>query len=176
MSLRILRKDCGFVVEVIEDVFATGIYPGDYNLVTGDTTKDPEAEWIYQNLKGKNWKQLLHELENLEGGDLYRYHIVYSFTTPDAYCYYLPAYLIVSLDFERVDTVGDYLLSSLTPPTEQVLVSRKGFFTERLERLTQPQREAIGLFLNYLSSEVDIKPATIYFWKQFVHIENLKPN
>jgi hypothetical protein len=131
----------------ISESFADTEYPGDSRLVVLDPETDYDSGQIFERLQIHTWQQLLSHLEGIDGPDLYWYSSVYTMLTPEAFIYYLPAFLIVCMDLDRVDTVSSYLVyrmldSKYTP----------GIYTA-LALLPVQQRSAIRLWVRYLDQE-----------------------
>jgi len=146
----------------VANAFSNAEYPGDGRIVVSDTygTEDLSAA-----LSGKQWAhlsvtELRHTVEEI------------GLLTPEAYRYFLPAYLIASLiHYDESDIVPDMVILLLTVPAESGKDIR---FMERHEGLTIDQKRAIREFLEYLAEEhgrefLHDEPGTAlsHYWKQF---------
>jgi hypothetical protein len=96
----------------IENAFIDLKYPGDNNIVW-ISEYDPEKIEIKEDFKNKHWKDLTLEfLWPKQSQSL-------GFFTPQAYRFYLPGYMIVSVEFyDDSDVIPEYVIDSLTPFTE----------------------------------------------------------
>jgi|WetSurMetagenome_2_1015567.scaffolds.fasta_scaffold744700_1 hypothetical protein len=95
----------------IIDAFGDVPYPGD-NKIVSDPLYCDECQDIAEAFRGKHWNELTLEFifEKYRGG---LYHL-----EPEGYRYYLPGYMILSLDYYyEGDSLVDSLIYSLTPPS-----------------------------------------------------------
>ncbi len=107
-------------------------YPGDCNFEQLDLIK---------RFKGKHWKKV--NLTTLHNSST-------SFFTPHAFRFYLPAYMLLSIDeYKEADVIPDEIVCSLDPVFNQKS-GRTEKFNETIKLLTTEQRSAIRLFLEYL--------------------------
>jgi len=132
--------------ERIEQAFDDAEYPGDDDLVVTDD--DWEAAEIKAWLKGKHWRDL-----SLDA--LYAHNGAVWVLTPSAYRYYLPSYLLASLE-DSPDTVYDSLLAALAPPPYGL--GSPDQFAERVEALNALQRDAIRSFFRDAATDYDDLP------------------
>jgi hypothetical protein len=92
--------------------------------------------------------------------------------TPEGWRYYLPAYLLVALDWLEADAVGDAIVGALTHPRarvdtftrvandlslkpEDVLAAHSRRFEERISGLSKAELEAVRLVLEHLAALVE---------------------
>ena len=132
----------------IERAFADVPYPGDDNIVTRSKCMDLERDDVERAFKGKHWRDVLaYPVE------FFRYHnSALSFFTPEAYQFYVPAYLIATAEnYAQVDVVSDAVVFSLKADGRSP--ESLAFYKVRMMRLTSAQREAIRLFLELLKAE-----------------------
>lgn len=164
------------VLEKLTSSFQTLPYPGDLNLVYDNTGNHLECVEIQQAFAGKHWSELSQET-------LVRENSALSFLTPEAFRFYLPAYLsIVVREFEKTDILPEVTVQYLTLPVEaddlnklsyiqqesnetklelsQFLIDelsrsnqRVHQFMERMSGLNQQQGQAIRYYLEYLKAE-----------------------
>lgn len=126
----------------IRDVFSSNEYPGDDKLVAGD---DPECLEIRAAFKGKRWEEV--PLPVLD----YHYSSL-SFFSPEAYRYYLPAFLLASvLSYRAAGMVPGATVFSLTAPRTQGKIM--DWFLERIRGLTPSQKAVIKEFLEFMDLE-----------------------
>ena len=149
------------VSKEIRESFALNKYPGDSQLLELDPKVDPDSGDIFEALQGKSWQELLAHLAQIDGPDLYWFCWVYSLLTPDAFYYYLPAFLIISLDLERVDTVGDHLIYFLRSSDKVEDAYTRRYADEVTIRSTPSQRIAIQNWVRYLLEEYPEFPQVI---------------
>jgi hypothetical protein len=129
----------------IEAAFADAPRPADDHLVRHpDATSGDDAE-IAAAFRGKRWDELPIEL-------LAHHHEAVFFLTPEAYRYFLPAYLIACVGgVRRAGNIASAVVSSLTPPRGGVDAG----FEAKLQGFTAAQRAAIRSVLALLQSEGD---------------------
>ena len=141
----------------IEDAFADAKYPGDDSLVEW---KDWESVDLARLLKGKHWKDLTLDMMNRESGALY-------LLTPQAFRFYLPAYLIGSL-LHHEYWFAEVVSYVLMPPEgkreiDENELAWKGeteqykYIVKRFEktagRLTKEQKSAVRFYWEFLRDE-----------------------
>lgn len=96
----------------IEKNFYELQYPGDQNLVIIKGDYDLERKEIFESFSGRHWKEL--SLNTLK-----YHHEALFFFTPEAYRFYLPAYLRASILFyDESENIPGSLLFSLTMPVD----------------------------------------------------------
>jgi hypothetical protein len=130
----------------IEAAFADAPRPADDRLVIhGDATSGDDAE-IAAAFRGKRWDELPLEL-------LTYHHEALFFMTPEAYRYFLPAYLTACMGgVRRAGNIVSAVISSLTPPRGR---AGDDDFGTRMRGFTAAQRAAIKSVLVFLQSEGD---------------------
>jgi hypothetical protein len=149
------------IVQKTQIAFADNQYPGDENLV-----EDPEyweAINLSEQLKGKDWRAVPLEVLNK-----YRFNL--SLFTPEAFHYYLPAFILASVLFsDQVDTLPDNLIYNLTPPEkdgldmDKFLKIAKSFKTSQKEVI----REFIKLYVTLETSYQDLNIERVTkFWNE----------
>ena len=129
---------------LVEAAFAETKYPGDNRLVYDDSGHHLECNEVAASFKGKHWKQV--PLETL------RYHSAgIFFLTPEAYRFYLPAYMLAaSLHYDEAGTIPDSVVFILIPPSDAKDVPN---YRQRLAGFAPTQRMAIRSFLQFLKAE-----------------------
>lgn len=139
------------VKKQIEDAFAGVEYPGDDRIVSH---KCWECDEVIALLKGKHWKTLPIASLAHRGSCL-------SLLSADAFHFFLPAALNACID-EPADAgiICESLILFLIPPelrrlpevpeqTQQASEAHRGYYLERLQRLSAPQKDAIRAVLEY---------------------------
>jgi hypothetical protein len=133
--------------EVIRDIgaaFADVAYPGDDQLVYDNSGRHLECTQVREVFRGRSWRDL--DLETLR-----RNASALFFFTPAAYRYYLPAFLIAAVrDFERADVIPDTIVCTLKKPKDSGEDAM--LFQQRIEGLSEPQRNAVRSFLSHLAT------------------------
>jgi hypothetical protein len=141
------------LVAQIERAFADVPYPGDDRICEGVTAahrQSPSEEArIAAEFRGRHWREV--PLENLA-----RYSATLCFLTPEAYRFYLPAYLrtVIGLsreDMQRVPRAGDLeqeILFSLTPATD--IPYSTDHTHQRIDPLDREQKAAVRAFLHWI--------------------------
>jgi hypothetical protein len=135
MSSKINRVE---LVQQIENAFADIPYPGDNNLI-----KKPEhwESWkIPKVLKGKHWKDVSSE-------EIFELRFNLSHFTLEAFQFYLPAYLIASLNVTSGGEIIENIIFSLDPQGDEENVSSE--FLARVGALSSKQKAAIKGFIKY---------------------------
>ncbi len=142
------------LTQLIEAAFAETAYPGDERLVSESCDLEVAAAF-----RGRHWRELPLDM-------LARYHEALFFFTPEAYCYYLPAFLLASaLHYDEADLIPHSVVFSLIAPTQREIILRPvafssplpkqeviDFYQRRMERLTAGQRQAIRCFLEFMKA------------------------
>lgn len=108
-------------------------------------TYDDEGVAAY--FRGRTWQN--HEVATL------RYHDVgLSFFTAEAFCYYLPAYMLAVLeDLEAADVIYDSILFHLSP--EQLGKQWADSYQARIAGFTEEQKRAISAYLAWCGARSD---------------------
>ena len=115
-------------------------------MIEDDVRMDPDTDEMIERLEGKTWKQLLEDLQSASGPDLLWWHSFYRFMTPQAFAYYLPAFMIVSLNAEHAEIVGLYLLLALDSNNR---FGDPEWFHALTKCLTSDQEMAVSTFVKY---------------------------
>jgi hypothetical protein len=143
-------RDLDHLRQQIESAFADVEYPGDDRLVSDTSGYDLECNDVAALFKGKHWKDVSLETLLSHSGAL-------PLLTPEAYRFYLPAYLLAgSLRYEDADVVPYDVVSSLPrapdPELDTLFDSSHQFERRRkkMEALTPLQRQAVKSFLEFL--------------------------
>ena len=127
--------------QTIGRVFASVGYPGDDN-ITRCPYDCTECRQIARFFQGKSCDQLAVE-------DLRRHHTALALFTPEAFQYFLPAFMLASLDsHEKGDVIPDAIRFYFEYSGEI-----KGHFPVRLSRFSPGQRETIIDYLSYLEEK-----------------------
>ncbi|MHC4692285.1 MAG: DUF6714 family protein [Planctomycetota bacterium] len=129
----------------IEGAFRDIPYPGDDNIAAN---KRDEYEEGLAEFKGKHWKDITFEF-------LVPYHKSSAhFLTPEAYRFYLPAYLMVVAEYYyESDALSGNIIRDLVLPDEGKYEKWKrncDEFYERFEPLNAEQKRAIRSFLEFI--------------------------
>ncbi len=127
--------------QTIERAFAGTPLPHDDN-ITHCSYHCTECTRIAEFFKGRAASGLTLE-------ELRAEHNALTLFTPDAFQYYLPAFMLVSLDhYEKGDVIPDAIRFHFECSHEM-----KSQFAVRLSRFTPEQREAIIDYLTYLEEK-----------------------
>lgn len=119
------------LVTAIEAAWAGSRYPGDANIFTPHSYDD---EGITEYFRGTTWQD--HSAVQLRRMS----SAISSFFAPEAFHYWLPAFLIAAIrEPEELSQGVDALLFALSPDDPQ---ARRGELAERLSLLTRGQLEA----------------------------------
>jgi hypothetical protein len=117
--------------ETIEKAFADVPYPGDGN-ITRCPYNCAECRRIAAFFKGKQWTGHVAE-------ELRPYHVALSLFTPEAFHYFLPAFMLVSLAaYEKGDVIPDAVRFHFEYSQEM-----QSHFAVRMSKFSTDQRHAI---------------------------------
>jgi hypothetical protein len=123
--------------------FAAAPYPGDHNLVLAEAGRDPESSEIAQAFRGKRWNEISSET-------LREFAQALPLFTPRAFRYYLPAYMLETVNSQDPeDVLKDFVPFNLTPPGDQGK-TQDVFFAERAGLFSLAERDAIASFLGQM--------------------------
>ena len=127
--------------QMIEKAFAEVAYPGDNNI-----TRCPygcrECRRIAEYFKGRDWTG--HTVEELRAC-----HVALALFTPEAFHYFLPAFMLASLDtYEKGDLIPDAIRFHFEYAEES-----KGHFPVRMSKLSGEQRKAIIDYLIHMEGK-----------------------
>src|ERR1700758_4722913 len=125
----------------IMEAFADVSYPGD-----GNITRCPyhcaECARIAEHFKGKQSSGYTAE-------ELRPFHVALSLFTPEAFHYFLPAFMLASLDsYEKGDVIPDAIRFHFEYAQEM-----KGHFAVRMSKFTPAQRKVIIDYLFLMESK-----------------------
>jgi|SRR5579883_867570 len=121
--------------KTIEDAFADVPYPGDEN-ITRCPYNCSECRRIALFFKGK--PSTGYSAEELRG-----YHVALSLFTPEAFHFFLPGFMLASMDsYEKGDVIPDAIRFHFESSHEM-----RDYFNVRMSKLTSEQREAIIEYL-----------------------------
>lgn len=124
--------------ETIEQAFADVPYPGDDN-ITRCPYNCSECRRIASFFKGKPGTG--HAAEELRG-----YHVALSLFTPEAFHFFLPGFMLASMDsYEKGDVIPDAIRFHFEYSHEM-----KDYFDVRMSKLTPEQRHAIIDYLIFM--------------------------
>jgi len=142
MCDNIRQVDGEALEQAIHAAFDQAPIPAMADLCPFNNRGDPDVIAIRRRVGGKTWPVLLQELLDMDGTERNFFHSVYYLLTPYAFHYYLPAFMIVSLDPVRADLTGESLFYALTPSDVRGDHQDK-WFTAFAVLVTLVQREAI---------------------------------
>jgi hypothetical protein len=127
--------------QIIEEAFAEVPYPGDNN-ITRCPYHCSECRRIAEYFKGKQWTG--YEIEELRNNN-----VALSLFTPEAFQYFLPAFMLASVDFyEKGDIIPDAIRFHFEYSQEA-----KGHFVVRMSKFSPAQRKAIIDYLVYMETK-----------------------
>lgn len=127
------------VRESIESAFADVPYPGDDRIA--DHQDCPECDDVRQHFRGATWCG--HTVAELQ-----QYQSVLPLFTPAALQYFLPAYMLVSLDaWSEADMIPFSILQMCLPPRSDTDAGLHRYHDERFSIFTPSQRAAIAAYL-----------------------------
>lgn len=157
------KKQQAELVQKIEAAFADAVYPGDDNLVNlyHDDVFCQECAEIHKTFKGRRWQTITKDV-------LTRNHEAVFLFRPDAYRYYLPAFLIAALrQLKTSDNLPPSTVFSLSPIDKET-----DYFKSRIRGFTAEQKQVIREFLELyaqntaISHDKALKKALRYWREQ----------
>ena len=127
--------------QTIESVFTDVPYPGD-----GNITRCPyhcaECLAVAKFFKGRSWQGNTVE-------ELREHHTALALFTPEAFHYFLPAFMLASIDgYDKFDVIPDSVRSHF-----EYLREHREYFAVRMSQFTLEQRKAIIGFLIFMESK-----------------------
>jgi hypothetical protein len=148
-----------------------GTYPGDDRIADSDPRYEAyEGHAISAFHRGKRWDEitLRHLIDEYAGDPT----ACLAFMTPEGWRYYLPAYLVMALDWDKADAIGDATVGALTHPRsrkasftrvardlglepEAVIAAHSQRLEERMSGLSAAELEAVRLVLEHLAKRVE---------------------
>ncbi len=156
------------LIALIEQAFANTVYPGDDKLINANHCG--ECAEIAEVFQGKRWASLT------DVKFLRHYVAALSLLYPEAFRYYLPAYMIAALtDPATADVILDSVEYDLMPRPTEDAVAQDWFFS-RARGFSPAQKRAIKAYLEFPvpndSLEYDPKrkqelQRTLDFWNTF---------
>ncbi len=153
----------------ILQTFADVPYPGDNNLVPVQERHSAEYRNTEHFFRGRRWQELAQARRALQtGGGL-------SFLTPEAWCFFLPAYQLNALSEESgLADIAWTTLFQLTPPRSADL---DDFFQRQISCLSPAQQECVAAFVRLFHErepEDTIIQAAAAFWEERVNARAAK--
>lgn len=159
-SLMKSKREIGVVrlKEKIERAFSDVLYPGDENMIIPAAFWGTEAHELSMHLQGKDWKDL-KPLENYssiisseQSGDYYFSHQdTLLFLTPQAFRFFLPAFMTACLAFDEAFMISTTTVFCLTSHPENVSYEAN-IYMPRMALMSAEQLEVIAEFLRYVYS------------------------
>lgn len=136
------------VIQLIEDAWRGVLYPGDDKIFTPDSYDD---EGITDYFRGTAWRG--HDPAKLRA-----HSSAFTFFTPAAFHYWLPAFMIAAIqDPEEADVICDYIPQSISdklapvrwplfsPAQRKAVAAYLRFQIERFEGNIDDERKALGI-------------------------------
>jgi hypothetical protein len=97
--------------------------------------------------------------EGLEIDDLRRHETALFHCTPEAFRYYLPAFMLAVVDgIERAEAIPDLIVWNLTPHADH---PDGALPEERIGQFSKDERSAVAAFLRFLIEIGDCQPAEV---------------
>jgi hypothetical protein len=118
------------VIHLIEDAWRDVVYPGDSKIFTPDSYDDED---ITRYFRGTTWRG--HDPAKLRA-----HSSAFTFFTPEAFHYWLPAFMIAAIKSpEEADVIVDYIPWSVSD----------SYAARRWPLFSQTQRQAVGAYLRF---------------------------
>ncbi|MCU0466347.1 MAG: hypothetical protein MUF38_17485 [Anaerolineae bacterium] len=149
----------------ITQVFPKQPYPKAQAITLKDDVRGTEEYDTAQAFRGKSWQDLDTETVRY-------YSVALHFFTPQAYRYFLPAYMTLCVThYTHVDMAVDTLIGTLrSPSVGDVHVEGRSRFQEVVTGLTDAQKGVIAHFLAYMGEthhKSDAISALTRYWQLF---------
>ncbi|HLP88146.1 MAG TPA: DUF6714 family protein [Nostocaceae cyanobacterium] len=129
------------VLEKIASSFEQMPYPGDLNIVYDNSGYHLECVDIQKIFANKHWNELTLETLLAQNSAL-------AFMTPQAYRFYLPAYLsIVIREFEEAEVLIDNTVFDLTLPVEADILNKLNIIQNSNSPLSDGNQDMISQIL-----------------------------
>jgi hypothetical protein len=126
------------VRQTIEAAFESVGYPGDVNIIV---CKCPICRQIIDRFRGATWRE--HTLETLR-----KHQLAISLFTPEAFQYFLPAFMINTLGAWTDTCLIPFLITKqFLPLRPEEPPARQQYHARRIEIFSRPQRSAIIAYL-----------------------------
>lgn len=133
------------VEENIRQAFKDSPYPGDSNLVNIQGRYDFERQEIFESFVGKHWEEV--PLDTLKF-----HHEALCFFKPEAYRFYLPAYLLATAkSYYQADNIPNSVVYGLD--VSDMPDNERERFMEIMSGFSDQQKKAILSFLRFLQQE-----------------------
>jgi hypothetical protein len=170
-----MRRSKAELHEAVALAFAGREYPGDDRIADSDPRYPTyEGHAISAFHRGKRWQEitLRHLCDDYPGDPT----ACLAFMQPEGWRYYLPAYLVIALDWRESDAVGDAVVGALTHPRarlesftrvandlgldpDDVVAAHSERFEERLSGLSPTEVAAVRMVLEHLADRVEAENA-----------------
>jgi hypothetical protein len=129
------------LVKLISNAFPKEPYPKEFPITYKDTFEGSEEHEIAQAFYGKSW-------EEIDSKTAWYHSAALVFFTPQAYRYFLPAYLKLCVtNWRDVDHAANAVIYSLELPNK---VKNRPRFFEVVDEFTDVQKNVIAHFLEYI--------------------------
>lgn len=166
-----MRRSKAELHEAVARAFADREYPGDERIADSDPRYPTyEGHAIAAFHRGKRWQEitLRHLFDDYPGDPT----ACLAFMQPEGWRYYLPAYVVIALDWQESDAVGDAVVGALTHPRarvesftrvandlgldpDDVIATHSERFEERMSGLSPSELEAVRNVLEHLGDVVE---------------------
>lgn len=144
----------------IREAFAQAEYPGNDKIVAPTYDDEGTSELFVESDRYRLApKDLANHVDSL------------CFFTPEAFRYFLPAFMLVELEHpDQSGMIAETVLFHFTPTTDQGAIAR---YQRRIQCFTPKEREAIAAFLTYIQRvhEFPNEDATI----AITHLQTERP-
>lgn len=139
--------------KLISDTFTSGRIPERDEIVATEVQADPDSDEIVQRLGGRAWPDVLRSLKTASDPNFLWWQSFFRFLRPAAFAYYLPAFMIVSVDLAESEAVGESLVHALAPEHSQSWLEAVTI------ELSSDEVTAVRDFIGYLLNTEQIDPA-----------------
>lgn len=139
-----LPNEANPLVREIHRAFANVKYPGDGAIVYDNSGRHLECNQVAEAFRGKHWSEVTPEI-------LLYHNQAHFFFSPEAYRFYLPAYLIgIVAHYNEIDAAAGSIIFSLRRPKSKADIE---FYRQRMAGLTEAQVRAVISCLEWLKKE-----------------------
>ncbi len=139
-----MPENAKLLAEKIEKAFSEAAYPGDDKLVYDNSPEQLECVEVRNTFRGKHWNEIPLKVLQQNADSIF-------FFTPEAYRFYLPAYMIAAvISYRNADLIPTSVISSLTMPDTE---TDSALFLKKVQGFSPTQKSVIRSFLEFISSE-----------------------
>lgn len=148
-----INSETSALIEEIEQAFAERAHPGDDRIVAFGEDQCSEDSRLGRFLKATSWQDFdYHSLVATYGIDPSAFLYLLE---PDAFAYYMPAFLIQALDLDAAPDLAESLHFALAPTTEADGEQVARWKRDHLAPFNARERRVIDKVYRFLDERLD---------------------